>query len=191
MATIRDGLYNPLLMATPTGGSSKNEQFFMQFKARCAYQSTHNVLNFLSNPEDPTHDGPRVFTKLYGTNNTQVSLGTPFKNEFKSEIRALMEGVLKKVKAELITSMPVEPVSLWLWRSEERETPGDRVIKLFSFPLPGGPQDTFTFPSSGLADIRIEKDKWYYYCFEFDDLIARTRNFGIELTADIWWGDGP
>jgi len=186
------GLYNPLLMATPTGGAVKNEKFNMLFRARCSYPSTHNVLLFQSNPESPIFDGPRMFTKIFGLANTQVSLIFPFKREFLAQIPVLMEGKIKKVKARLITSMPIATVSLYLWKSSARLVPGDRVgNRIFQFPVPTAPGDIFTFPGSGFTDIRLEQGFFYYWCFEFDDLIPRSTNFGIQLTTDIFWGNGP
>lgn len=177
-------------MATPVGGASKNEQFHLQFRARMAHNSTHNLITFIGVPESATRDGPRVFRSIFSAGRNTIGF-TPFKPEFSFQKRALMEGNLKKVVAELITSMPVDPVSLWLWKADALFVPGDRVVKLISFPSVSAPGDEFRFPGTGLADIRLEKDRWYYLCWEFDDEIPRSTNFGIQVTTDIWWGNGP
>jgi len=185
------GLYNPLLMATPVGGASKNEINHLQFKARMANNSTHNLIAFVGVPESATRDGPRIFRKIFATGRTRGPGFSPFKPEFNFQQRALMEGNLKKVQARLITSMPTPTVSMWLWKTDTIYTPGDRVAKIFSFPVPTMPDDLFTFPTTGFVDIRLEKDRYYYWCWEFDDLIPRFTNFGIQVTTDIWWGNGP
>lgn len=186
MATIRNGLYNPLLMATPTGGASKNEKSFLQFSAKMTYTTTDNVINFLGNPESSTHDGPRVFIKLFGGSSVRTSpLGLPFPLEFRSQIRNLMEGRLKKVRANLITSMPVDTVSLWLWEADTRQIKGHKVKFIFDFPAPTTTGDQFEFT----GDFTMSKDKFYYWGFEFDDLIPRSTNFGIQLASDVWYGN--
>jgi len=191
MTVTRSGLYNPLLMATPTGGASLNEEQNLQFNARMTWYNTQNTVQFLSTAESPTVDGPRTFIKIFGDTQTQVSLTPPFKNEFKFQVRLLMTARLRRVRARLITSMPVNTVSLWLWKSSGQRVAGDRVKFIFDFPTPTAPGDEFIFPpAGGDIDFRMDKDAFYYWCFEFDDLIPRTTNFGIELSADVYLGDG-
>lgn len=184
------GLYNPLLMATPVGGRVLNEQFHLQFNARSVMWNTQNVVNFLSNPEDATHDGPRTFVTIWGGALALVSLIQPFKNEFQRQILMLMEGRLRRVRARLITSMPVNTVSMYLVEASTFLQPHEKRKFLFDFPTPTAPADQFVFPASGSVDIRLKKEKYYYFMFEFDDLIPRSTNFGIAIGTDIWFGDG-
>jgi len=185
------GLYNPLLMATPVGGASKNEEQFLQFRARMCHLETFNTITFVNAPESATKDGPRVFTKINPLTSTQVPLIPPFKPEWSVQQRILMESKLKRVKVTLITSMPVHKVSLWLWRATQRLVKGERYKRLISFPDVSAPFDEFQFPGSGFADIRLERDKFYYFCWEFNDQIPGGDNFGVQMTTDFFYGNGP
>ena len=184
------GLYNPLLMATPFGGPVFNEQFHLQFNARSVMWSTQNVVNFSSAPEDATHDGPRTFMRIYGGSLALTGLTPPFKAEFSHEIPMLNEARLRRVRARLITSMPVNTVSMYLRESDAFNTVGKKIKFIFDFPTPTAPGDQFIFPITGSVNIRLKKGKFYYWMFEFDDLIPRTTNFGIAIGTDIWFGDG-
>ena len=175
------------------GVVSKNEEQFLQFNGKMSWQSTHNVVNFFSNPEDSTHDGPRTFKKISGDNNTQVSLIAPFKFEFGAQQRMLMEARLKKVSIQLITGMPINTVSMWLWESTGLLVPGTRKKFICDFPVPSAPGDQVFWPGPSTLvpepGFRLKKDRFYYWCWEFDDLIARTTNFGIQVTSEIWFGN--
>ena len=183
------GLYNPALMATPTGGAGLNEEQNIAFNARVTWNNTQNVINFFSNPEDATHDGPRVFFKIFGDTDNQVG-GAPFRFEFARQMKVLMPMRLRRVRATLITAMPTPTVSLWLWKSTGFKVVGNRVKFIFDFPTPTAPGDEFIFPPTGDIDFQMDKDAFYYWCFEFDDLIPRTTNFGINLSADFFLGTG-